>query len=117
MEAIGSGDARGPNRVNGSQQRIETLTRAVSGLTVDDMEKTLRLSHYGKQLWARAKAREVRAELEGILEQLAEGDAAVIDASGVDERAIDQLSPGPFAGLRLGCQSSSLEETPGATGD
>lgn len=48
------------------------------------MEKTLHLAQYGQQLWTREKAREVRAALTPLLEELGAGDVLVIDTKGVE---------------------------------
>lgn len=48
------------------------------------METTLQLVEFGKQLWTRERAREIRARLVALLENLREGDALVVDAQGVE---------------------------------
>jgi hypothetical protein len=48
------------------------------------MEKRFSLKKYGKQLWTRERAREVRPELIKLLEGSDVGDRIVIDTSGVE---------------------------------
>src|SRR5205809_5115142 len=48
------------------------------------MEKRLGLSRYGKHLWTRERAREIRGVLAGMLEELSPGDTLVIDAQDVE---------------------------------
>lgn len=48
------------------------------------MEKRFRLSGNGKQLWTRERAREIRAGLVNMLEDLQPGDTMVIDCKGVE---------------------------------
>src|SRR5262245_22125158 len=48
------------------------------------MEKTIRLGQFGKQLWTREKAREIRERVVGALETLEVGGALVIDAKDVE---------------------------------
>jgi len=48
------------------------------------MESHLLLVDYGKHLWTRERAREIRARVVGLLENLQEGDALFIDAKGVE---------------------------------
>lgn len=48
------------------------------------MEKRLALAEYGKHLWTRERAREIRSRLKDMLEELHAGDVMVIDAQGVE---------------------------------
>lgn len=48
------------------------------------MEKRFPLKKYGKQLWTREVAREIRPELIKLLESSERGDRIVIDTSGVE---------------------------------
>lgn len=48
------------------------------------MERRIRLSQHGKQLWTRETARKIRKEVIDALEQLDAGDVLVIDAKGVE---------------------------------
>jgi predicted transcriptional regulator len=48
------------------------------------MEKRLRLGQYGRQLWTRERAREIRQEIETMLQALTAGDVLTIDAEGVE---------------------------------
>lgn len=48
------------------------------------MEKRFGLKQYGAHLWTREKARQVRARVAGILDELKTGDVLVVDASGVE---------------------------------
>ena len=48
------------------------------------MEKTVRLGQFGKQLWTRERAREIREQVVATLEALGAGDALVIDARDVE---------------------------------
>ncbi len=51
---------------------------------MNEMDEKLRLSKYGSQLWTRERAREVRVEVENILETLGPGDVLIIDMKGVE---------------------------------
>lgn len=48
------------------------------------MEKKLKLSQYGFQLWTKEKARQIRSRVGAILTTLEAGDALVIDAASVE---------------------------------
>jgi hypothetical protein len=48
------------------------------------MEKRFRLGRHGEQLWTREKARQIRGQIAGILEELETGDVLVIDGTGVE---------------------------------
>lgn len=48
------------------------------------MEKRFQLGKYGGQLWTREKAREIRAALQPILDELAQGGTLVVDTKGVE---------------------------------
>ena len=47
------------------------------------MERKFDLKNFGKELWAREKARPIRSQLGDALELLGTGDVMVINASGV----------------------------------
>jgi hypothetical protein len=51
--------------------------------TLDKLEKLFQLGAYGEHLWTREKAREVRAAVAPLLDELGAGDTLVIDAKGV----------------------------------
>jgi len=48
------------------------------------MEKRFGLKQYGAHLWTREKARQIRARLGGVLDELKTGDVLVVDAAGVE---------------------------------
>jgi hypothetical protein len=48
------------------------------------MEKRMKLSQYGSQLWTREKARQIRSRVDAILRTLEVGDVLVIDAAAVE---------------------------------
>jgi len=48
------------------------------------MEKRLKLSQYGSQLWTKEKARQIRNRVAAILSALETGDVLVIDAAAVE---------------------------------
>lgn len=48
------------------------------------MEKRFPLVDYGKHLWTREKAQEIRSRLQGMLQELNIGDTLVIDVRGVE---------------------------------
>lgn len=48
------------------------------------MEKRLKLDQYGKHLWTRDRARDIRAEAVKILDDLQAGDTLIIDGKGVE---------------------------------
>lgn len=48
------------------------------------MEKRFRLGRHGQQLWTREKARQIRSQIAGILEELETGDVLIIDGTGVE---------------------------------
>jgi hypothetical protein len=48
------------------------------------MEKRLKLSQYGSQLWTKEKARQIRSRVGAILTTLEAGDVLVIDAAAVE---------------------------------
>jgi len=60
------------------------LTIADSVHTLNMMEKRFRLGRHGEQLWTREKARQIRGQIAGILEELETGDVLVIDGTGVE---------------------------------
>jgi hypothetical protein len=55
-----------------------------SSPTLNEMEKRLALGTFGPQLWTRDLARKIRAELNEMLENAAEGSLVVIDAASVE---------------------------------
>jgi hypothetical protein len=60
------------------------LISASSSHTLKMMGKRFALKQFGTQLWAREKARPIRARLIDILETMHVGEVLAIDASGVD---------------------------------
>jgi hypothetical protein len=48
------------------------------------MEKRLKLSRYGSQLWTKEKARQIRSRVGAILMTLESGDVLVVDAAAVE---------------------------------
>lgn len=48
------------------------------------MQKAFKLGRYGSQLWTREKAKEIRIDLNEVLETLSVGDVLIIDATGVE---------------------------------
>lgn len=48
------------------------------------MEHRFSLAKYGKQLWTRERAKEIRSDLTGILEKANPGDIVVVDGEGVE---------------------------------
>jgi len=48
------------------------------------MEKRFPLGEYGKQLWTREKAKEIRPQLQGMLQKLNAGETLVLDMRGVE---------------------------------
>jgi hypothetical protein len=48
------------------------------------MEKTLKLSQYGSQLWTKERARQIRSRVGTILTTLQTGDVLVVDADAVE---------------------------------
>jgi hypothetical protein len=60
------------------------LTISHTDDTLKVMEKRFLLREYGKQLWTREKAREIRPQLQGMLQGLNAGETLVIDVKGVE---------------------------------
>jgi hypothetical protein len=60
------------------------LTFDTSLHTLNEMEKRLKLSQYGPQLWSKEKARQIRSRVAAILNTLETGDVLVIDAAAVE---------------------------------
>jgi hypothetical protein len=60
------------------------LTFDTSLHTLNEMEKRLKLSQYGYQLWTKEKARQIRSRVAAILNILEIGDVLVIDAAAVE---------------------------------
>lgn len=60
------------------------MTREYPRATVYVMEKILNLVKYGKQLWTRERAKEIRTSLEGLFETLPPGGSLIIDTKGVE---------------------------------
>jgi len=52
--------------------------------TLKVMEKRFLLGEYGKQLWTREKAKEIRSQLQGRLQELNVGETLVIDVRDVE---------------------------------
>lgn len=52
--------------------------------TLKVMEKRFPLGEYGKQLWTREKAKEIRPQLQGMLQKLNAGETLVLDMRGVE---------------------------------
>lgn len=52
--------------------------------TVNVMEKRVKLAEYGKQLWTRERAGEIRASVNDALDTMEGGDVLVIDTDGVE---------------------------------
>jgi len=61
-----------------------SLTEARSLPTLNEMEKRLKLVQYGLRLWAREKAKQIRARVESVLEALRPGDVLIVDAAEVE---------------------------------
>jgi STAS-like domain of unknown function (DUF4325) len=59
-----------------------TGTRSVA--TLHEMEKVLHLKKYGKHLWTRELAKEIREELNKLLSGTSIGDTIIISANGVE---------------------------------
>jgi len=60
------------------------LTKIHTGDTVKVMDERLGLCKWGAQLWTRELAREIRTELEKMMDRLPGGGVAIIDAKGVE---------------------------------
>jgi len=60
------------------------LTITPTDGTLKVMEKRFPLGEYGKQLWTREKAKEIRPQLQGMLQKLNAGETLVLDMRGVE---------------------------------
>jgi len=60
------------------------LTNLPTGDTLKVMEKRFLLRDHGKQLWTREKAKEIRPQLQAMLQDLNVGETLVIDVKGVE---------------------------------
>jgi hypothetical protein len=63
------------------------------------MEQRLKLSKYGRRLWTRTKAKQIRTEVIKLLDSLEVGGSLIIDAAGID--AFDYSFANEFFGKTL----------------